>query len=280
MKLAHLIFRLSVLSLIAAVALASPVLFADESSDEQEELAKKLANPIASLISLPIQLNYDSDIGVQDTGDRFLLNVQPVIPFSMSENWNVISRTILPVIYQDDIYGGGVGGAGSQFGVGDIVQSLFFSPKKPTSGGLVWGVGPVFLVPTATDDLLGAKKWGLGPTAVALKQAGPWTIGGLVNHIESVAGSDGRGDISSTFIQPFFAYTTPTAWTYTLQTESTYNWEAEQWSVPINGIVSKVVKVGPQLLSVGGGLRYWADSPESGAEGLGFRFMVTFLFPK
>lgn len=272
MKLARLIFRLSVLSLITAVALTSPVLFADE----QEELAKKLANPVASLISLPFQFNYDSNLGVEDTGDRFLLNVQPVIPFSMSEDWNIISRTIFPVIHQDDIYAG----AGSQFGMGDIVQSLFFSPKKPTASGLVWGVGPVFLLPSATDDLLGAKKWGLGPSVVALKQAGPWTIGGLANHIESVAGSDGRGDISATFIQPFFSYTTPTAWTYTLATESTYNWEAEQWSVPINGVVSKVVKVGPQLLSVGGGLRYWADSPESGAEGLGFRFSVAFLFPK
>ena len=99
-------------------------------------------------------------------------------------------------------------------------------------------------------------------------------------HIWSYAGDDDRSDVSSTFIQPFLSYTTPDAWTFTLQTESTYDWEEEEWTVPINGVVSKVLKIGDQLISVGGGVRYWADGPDSAAEGWGTRLMVTLLFPK
>jgi hypothetical protein len=241
-----------------------------------EELAKKLANPVAALISVPFQLNYDEKIGPTESGHRWLLNLQPVVPITLSEEWNVISRTILPIVSQQDVSAG----AGSQSGLGDIVQSVFFSPKAPTAGGWIWGAGPALLLPTGTDDLLSAKKWGLGPTAVLLKQDQGWTYGALANHIWSVAGDKGRPDISTTFLQPFLAYTTPTAWTYSVNTESTYDWENEQWSVPLNALVSKVTKIDSQLLSVGGGVRYWADGPDSGPHGWGLRLVVTFLFPK
>lgn len=241
-----------------------------------EDLAKKLANPIASLISVPLQANWDSDIGPADDGRRFTLNVQPVMPFGLNQEWNLISRTILPIIAQDDIFPG----AGSQSGLGDIVQSLFFSPKKPTPRGLVWGVGPVLLLPIATDDLLGAEKWGVGPTGVVLKQKGHWTYGALGNHLWSIAGDDSRTDVSSTFLQPFLSYTTKKAWTFTLNTESTYDWKASQWSVPIAGNLSKLLRFGKQPVSIGGGVRYWAASPDSGPDGFAYRLVLTFLFPK
>jgi hypothetical protein len=242
----------------------------------EADMAKKLANPLAAMISLPMQLNYDKNFGEDDMGYRYLLNVQPVVPISINEDWNLISRTILPVITQDEV----VAGTGRQAGLGDTSESLWFSPVKPTDKGLIWGIGPVILIPTATDDLLGGGKWGLGPTIVGLKQNGPWTFGGLANHVWSVAGSDNRSDINSTYIQPFLTYTTPTAWTYALNLESSYDWESKQWSIPVNFMVSKLKRYDKQMVSFQGGVRYWLESSDSGPEGVGLRMAVTLLFPK
>lgn len=254
---------------ITAAALSS------HASAQDADLAKKLSNPVASLISVPFQFNYDTGYGPSD-GNRAVLNIQPVVPISIGDDWNMISRTIMPVIWQNDI----VGDSGSQFGLGDITQSFFFSPKEPGPGGIIWGAGPVFLLPTATDTMLGSGKWGLGPTAVMLKQDGPWTYGALANHIWSVAGQSDRPDISSTFLQPFISYTTPDAWTFTLNTESTYDWKNDQWSVPINFSVAKLVKFGEQPVSFQVGARYWAEAPDNGPNGWGLRAGITFLFPK
>lgn len=238
-------------------------------------MAKQLSNPVANLISVPVQYNYDSDIGGAN-GHKSLINIQPVVPFSLNTEWNLISRTILPIVDQQDI----AGDSGGQSGVGDIVQSLFFSPKAPTAGGLIWGAGPVFLLPTASDQLLGGEKWGLGPTVVALQQIDHWTIGFLGNHIWSVAGDSNRQDISTTYAQPFLTYTTKSATTYGLNTETTYNWETNDWTVPINLTVAQLMKFGNQPVQIGAGARYWAVSPETGPTGWGFRLLMTFLFPK
>lgn len=257
---------------LGAVACASPLSAQDSDS---VALAKKMSNPISSLISVPFQLNYNSGYGPDD-GGQWLLNLQPVVPFQLSNDWNLISRTIVPFVSNySDMPGGSVSG------VGDIVQSFFFSPVQPTAGGTTWGVGPVFMLPTATDSRLGSGKWGAGVTAVALKQSGGWTVGGLANHMWSFAGDEDRADVNATFVQPFVSYTTGSATSFAVNTESTYNWETSEWSVPVNFMVNQMIKLGPnQPAQIGAGARYWADSPEGGPEGWGLRVNFALLFPK
>jgi hypothetical protein len=246
-----------------------------EKAEDGADLAKKLSNPVADLISVPFQYNYNDGYGADGQGHQSYINIQPVIPISISPNWNLISRTIIPLVAQDGL----APGAGSQSGVGNITQSFFLSPKAPTKDGLIWGMGPVIQIPTASDDIAPAQ-WGAGLTGVALKQEGPWTVGGLANHVWSISDNDKYGSQSASFVQPFVSYTTPKATSFTLNTESTYNWETEQWSVPINFVVSQVIKVGKQPIQLGLGARYWAASPDGGPDGWGARLQVTFLFPK
>lgn len=242
---------------------------------DEGSIAQQLANPVASLVSVPIQINYDDNFGPADQGSVWKTNIQPVIPVSLNDSWNLISRTILPVVQQSDFAVPGY----DESGLGDAVQSLFFSPKAPTAGGLIWGVGPVLNIPTSTKDALGPGAWAAGPTGLVLKQAGPWTYGALANHLWSFAKED-RTEINASFMQPFVSYITPTKLTYYLNTESTYNWDAQEWSVPINFGANQLLKVGNQIMQVGGGLRYWADSSEFGPEGWALRLNIIFVFPK
>jgi len=247
-----------------------------EDPGSDADLAQDLSNPLAELMSVPIQMNYDSDIGPLEDGWKLQTNIQPVIPVDVNEDWNIITRTIIPVVGQEDIFPE----AGSQFGLGDINLSLFVSPQNSSGEGITWGIGPALLFPTATDELLGADKWGAGPTAVVLNVRGSLTVGMLANHIWSYAGDSDRDDISSSLFQPFAAYTWPSAWTLSLQSETTYNWESETWSVPLNLGVSKLVNWGKLPVNLQAGVGYWLESPETGPDGFRFRLQATFVLPK
>jgi hypothetical protein len=264
-------------AMLCALAVACFVPLAEVQAQQGDEaLARQLANPVSSLVSIPLQSNWDRDIGPAESGRRYTANLQPVVPFDLGSDWNLIARVILPVVSQQDI----LPGAGSQSGLGDTVASLFFSPKQPTAGGWIWGAGPVLLLPTGTDALLSTKKWGLGPTAVALRQDGQWTYGALGNHIWSVAGASDRADISTTFLQPFLAYTTPTAWSFVLQAEATYDWERNASSVPVGMFVGKVLRIGGLPLQVSGGPRYYVSHFDNGPRGWGARLNVTLMLPR
>lgn len=260
--------RAALMALALGLAQTAPVL-----AEDANDLAKQLSNPISSLISVPFQYNYNTGYPIPGAAQNFI-NIQPVIPFSLNDSWNVISRTIVPVVSLD-----GFTPSGNQNGLGNTVQSFFFSPKAPTKGGLIWGAGPVFQVPTATNGL-GPSQWGVGVTAVALKQANGWTVGALANQIWSVTNNQADGQTSAAFLQPFISYTTPKATSFSLNTESTYDWINEEWSVPINLTIGQIVKIDGKPVQLTGGLRYWADSPANGPTGLGARLVVTYLFPK
>lgn len=267
-----------VLTLVLAIGLAGSASAQEPQGSENEELAKELANPVASLVSVPIQFNYDDGYGSRN-GRKAFANLQPVVPFALPDNLSLVVRTILPIAWQEDV----AGGSGTQFGLGDTLQSFFFVPPplKTRLGTLSYGVGPAITWPTSTERLLGAGAWALGPTGVGLVQQGPWTYGALVNHQWGIA--DTRNSVpyvNNTFVQPFVAYTTKDAWTFTVTTESSYNWTSNSWSVPLNATVSKLTSMGSQRISLQAGVRYWATSPGTGPDGFGVRFAVVFLLPK
>ena len=257
---------------LAALICAASAAQAQPQADSSSELARKLSNPISSLISVPFQFNYDCCFGPRG-GSRTVMNLQPVIPVTLSEDMSLIVRTITPFIEQGET----VPGAGSHFGLGDITQSFFFTPQAGP-GEWMWGAGPVFLWPTASDPDLGSRKWGAGPTAVLLKQEAGWTYGILANHIWSYSGERERSNINSTFFQPFLAFTWPDTTNITVNTESTYDWQGQRLTMPFNLTMGHLFHLAGQPINLSGGVRYTATAREGEAQ-WGGRLAITLLFP-
>ena len=225
---------------------------------DHADLAKKLSNPISDLVSVPFQFNWEQNAG-PDKQTRFILNVQPVIPFALTPKVNLIARIIVPFVSQPPLFEGGTAASG----VSDILTSFFFAPN--TGRSFTWGAGPVISLPSTAEPTLGTEKWSAGPTIVALQQFGPWTVGALWNQLWSFSGNPSREDVNQMFVQPFLAYTTKKALTLSVQSESTGNFKAddEQWTVPINFIVSKVASFGMFPASYQVGFGAFAVHPET-----------------
>jgi len=238
------------------------------------ELAKTLANPIGALISVPFQNNMDVGIG-ETNGSRNTMNFQPIIPFSLSSKFSLITRYIVPVIAQYNITGEGA----KQAGLADALVSGWIS-NSVVENGFVWGLGSAFLIPTATNDVLGTKKFSIGPTAIALKQANGWTYGALINQIWSVAGDENKTDVNQMYLQPFVTYNWKSGTGLTVNTELTQNWQANTTNAFVNIMAGGILKFGEQLVQFQIGPRIQVAAPEGGKADFGVRSAVIFVFPK
>jgi len=210
-------------------------------AEDDSELAKKSQNPVADLISVPFQNNMNFGLEPNHRMQN-VLNVQPVIPFNLTDNWNLITRTIMPIIKQPDLRTT----SDDTWGIGDINMSLFLSPAK--NEGFIWGAGPILQFPTGTDEVLSTRKWAAGPSGVGLYMHGPWVVGLLANNIWSYAGNNDRKDVSQFLAQYFVNYNLPNAWYLTSAPIITANWKAEgkgnKWTVPVGGGFGKVFRIG------------------------------------
>lgn len=269
---------------LQAVSLAFLVAFEPASvgaQADQAELRKKAQNPIANLYTVPIETTFDFGAA---NGDATFIQLQPVIPIDAGPVL-VVSRTIIPLIDAPGALTGQPGnpdpaGGSRAFGIGDITQSIFLSPRD--SGAVVWGAGPAIVMPSASDDVLGSGKWSMGPTAVVLTQPAPWSLGVLVGNVWSFAGDADRGDVNQLLLQPFVSYNLPQGWFLTTAPIITANWRAsadDAWLVPVGGGVGKFLTIGPQTINVMAQSFYHAERP-SGAPDWTLRFTLQFLFPR
>jgi len=244
-----------------------------------EELAKLAQNPVGNLVSVPFQNNTNFNVGPL-SGTQNLLNIQPVIPIDLNKDWNIITRTIIPVLWQPEF----MPGQGSTFGLGDMQFSAFLSPADPGPSGLIWGAGAILQAPTNTDDVLGNKNWGLGPTAVVLKleKGNPWVYGALLNNVWALSSSKQGGRYNNFLLQPFLNYNFPGGMYLTSSPVVTANWEADsnqRWTVPLGGGIGKIFHLGALPVNTQIGAYYNVVHPDNGATWQ-MRLQVQFMFPK
>ena len=268
------------LFVLFGAVIALPASAANEDGDgiiepgenETAELARAAQNPLASMISLPFQNNTNFNFGPLEKTQN-ILNIQPVWPFQLNENWNLITRTIVPVVSQPAL----TPAQDREFGLGDTVFTAFLSPRD--SGQLIWGVGPALLLPTSTDDQLGAGEWGAGPSVVVLTVQGRWVVGSLFSNVWSFTGDE---QVNLFSWQYFVNYNLDDGWYLTSAPVITANWEADSgntWTVPFGGGVGKIFRIGKQPMNVSAAAYYNVEKPDFGADWQ-MRFQVQFLFPK
>jgi hypothetical protein len=275
--------KLSLAFLVVGWVLSGQVTAATAQDKGTSDLAAAAQNPIANMISLPLQNNTFFGVTKNDKTAN-VLNIQPVYPINAGD-WNVITRTIVPIIHIPDPTSGiseipNSQRPGSATGLGDINFSAFLSPAH--SGGLIWGVGPTLTVPSATDDDIGSEKWSAGPTAVALMSPKPWLFGALVKNLWSFAGDSDRDNVNQLLIQPFVNYNLDDGWYLVSSPIITANWEADsgnRWAVPVGGGFGKIFRIGQRPMNAQVQSFYYAESPDLGPD-WALRFQIQFLFPK
>ena len=254
--------------LVASLVVISSPVFA------KMDLAKESQNPVSSMISVPLESNFSFNNGPEDAFE-YVLNVKPVVPTSVSENWNLINRVILPVVYQE----GFVAGDDNIFGLGDITYQTFFSPKAP--GKFIWGVGPMLVVPTGMDRL-SSDQWSVGANVVGLMMPGRWVFGVLASKVWSVYGYDNAPDVNFFSLQYFANYNLDSGWYLTTAPIITANWEADNgniWTVPVGLGVGKVYKIGDRPVNSKISVNYNVERPDQASD-WAIELQINLLFPQ
>lgn len=264
-------------TLISSLALAFLTSHSSAAGLSAEQLARIAQNPLANVISVPFQYSANFDVGPLKLRQD-ILNIQPVVPFAVNDEWNVITRTVIPLIRQPEFFPG----QGERSGIGDIQFSAFLSPGKPGPGGLIWGVGAVAQTPTDSNGL-GNKNWGLGPTfaILKLKPGDPWVIGVLVNNVTALTSSERGGKYNNFLLQPILSYNLPGGTYIHSVPIITANWEAkgQKWTVPVGMGVGHIFHLGPAPVNMSVGTYYNAVRPDNAARWQ-VRTQVQFMFPK
>lgn len=261
--------------------------FAQDANEQSvQALAAAAQNPVSAMYSLPFQNNIYFGAGPNHNLTANVLNIQPVLPFTVGD-WNIISRTIVPLIDLPPLTTGledvtsAPPATSDPFGLGDINQTLFLSPAKPAA--FIWGFGPSFTLPTATNHQLGSGKFSLGPSAVGLMMPTPWVFGALIRQLNSIAGPQGRADVDQTLIQPFVNYNLPDGWYLASSPIITADWTAlssQRWTVPLGGGVGKIFRLAG-LPPINTSLQAfdYVERPSIGPR-WALRFQVQLLFPR
>ena len=265
--------------LVAGVLQAQQPVDANSKEDSTMALQKAAQNPIANMINVPFQSNFNFGQGGEGATreqTQYILNIQPVIPFELNEDWILITRTIVPIINQPSLFSG----MESAWGIGDINPQFYFSPAKP--GEWIWGVGPTFTFPTATDETLGQQKYSAGPAVVVLTMRGKWVFGAVANNQWSYAGW-GDKNVNQMVFQPFVNYNLPKGWYYSFSPIITANWEADSrnvWTLPVGGGIGRLFKMGNMPVNMQLGAYYNVEKPDYVGADWQLRFQIQFLFPK
>src|SRR6202162_5399627 len=244
-------------------------------AQESPEIAKQAQNPIANLISVPLENDFNPQTGIKKD-DSYVLEMKPVIPFRLSKDWTLITRTVIPIIQVPDL----APGVNGTSGLGDVQESLFLSPTK--AGRVIWGAGPAISFPTATQSILGTKKLSIGPNVVVLRSQGHWLFGTLVQNLFSVAGPSSRADVNQMLLQPFVNYNLKHGWYLTSSPIITANWEVnpnQRWVVPVGGGFGKIVHFGKLPVNMYTQFFRNVERPD-GTTHWSARFQAQLLFPK
>lgn len=272
-----LAFKMAYAVALTAMIILCVAVLPTQAQEDSSQIAKEAQNPIANVISVPIENDFNPQTGT-DKDDSYVMEMKPVVPIHLSSDWILITRTIIPVIQVPDL----APGVSGTTGLGDVQESLFLSPTKAGPGGIIWGVGPAISFPTATQSILGTKKLSVGPNVVALKIQGHWLFGALAQNLWSVEGPSARPNVNQMLLQPFVNYNLRHGWYLTSSPIITANWEAnpdQRWTVPVGGGVGRIIHLGKQPMNLYTQFFGNAKRPD-GTTSWSVRFDMQFLFPK